>query len=61
MGHGAGSAAAMIIAEGEDNSTALIPVQDLNVTALQKLLVERQNQMIWPDQHVNPSLSHSIS
>ena len=34
----------------------LIAVQDVDVPALQKVLVEDQNQMIWPDQHVNPPL-----
>jgi hypothetical protein len=51
------SAAAMVAQSsstsksGDDSITA---VQDVNVTALQQLLVEGQNQMIWPDQHVRP-------
>ena len=58
MGHAAGSAAAMVAEQSENVSGKTIAVQDLNVTALQNLLVEDQNQMIWPDQHVKPPSSH---
>jgi hypothetical protein len=68
MGHAAGSAAAMVVAQNSKSLSlsrksskssksgdgSIMAVQDVNVTALQQLLVEGQNPRIWPDQHVKP-------
>ena len=35
--------------ESSSSGDTLSAVQDLDVAALQQLLVEEQNQMIWPD------------
>ena len=52
MAHAAGSAAAMILQNSSESSSSSLAVQDLDVAALQRLLVEEQSQMIWPDQRV---------
>ena len=52
MAHAAGSAAAMVLQNSSESSSSSLAVQDLDVAALQRLLVEEQSQMIWPDQRV---------
>ena len=42
----------MVLQNSSESSSSSLAVQDLDVAALQRLLVEEQSQMIWPDQRV---------